>query len=159
MLRIFSALLRTICVPSISSPHSYTCNTYEQYFRFLDYFQKVIVGVSWDFSLFTPSLKIKSTECPQAPSRSIKMKKRANKKNLPRHSFRQVQRCRRVNMSFNSEYTKPKQMCQTWKTHTSAIKAWRSLFPSLLYTRLSSSLYLWPLLVLKDTCSILSPSR
>lgn len=81
MLRIFSALLRTICVPPVSSPHSYTCNTYQQYFRFSDRFQKVIFGVSWDFALFIPSLKIKSTECPQAPSMSIKMKKKKEQTN------------------------------------------------------------------------------
>lgn len=48
MLRIFSALLRTVCLPPLSSSHSYTCNTYRQYFSCLD---KFILGVSWDFHL------------------------------------------------------------------------------------------------------------
>lgn len=59
-------------------------------------------------------------------------------------------RCRRVNLTLDTLKLKGCKLL--------AIKASCRSFPPLLYTPLSN-FYLWPLLVLKDTCSIFSPSR
>lgn len=104
-----------------------------------------------------PLLNIKTIECHKAPRMSKDQEKKEKKKQTEEkkqknslQTLRQVQRCRRVNLSFNFEYI---------KTHTDVPDFANTYFCSLQQKPDCPALYLWPLLVLKDTCSILSPSR
>lgn len=159
---LFSAPLLLYLVLTFTHA-TYNGQYFSFFFFFLDNFQNIIL--TWGCLGILPStsspykLKLQVFSSPKHKDKRFKEKKKISLNTLFLDKYK---RCRRVNISFISEYTKTQTDVPDFANISlSQIKAWRrwSPSPSPLHPIVQLSLYLWPLLVLKDTCSILSPSR